>query len=83
MNIIPLHTKPVRLLDGPLVELSRTELIRRMTATVLETGTSGDRDDAWLALRFEGFKVADIAMTIDDVLQAATQETVARIMEDK
>lgn len=80
MTVIPFHSKPVRFIDGPLVDLHRMTIIRQMTAVLIETGTSGDHDDSWLALRFAGFHVSDIVMGIDDARQAAAQELVAREM---
>ena len=80
MTVIPIHSKPVRFIDGPLVDLHRMTIIRQMTSVLIETGTSGDHDDSWLTLRFAGFHVSDIVMGIDDARQAAAQEIVARIM---
>lgn len=80
MNVIPFHTRPVRMIDGPLVDLHRSVIIRQMADVIIQTGTASDHDDAWLALRVAGFKVADIVMGIDDARQVAAQDLVSQIM---
>jgi len=79
MNILHLHTKPVRLIDGPLVDTRRAELVARMASDLVETATAGDERDAIRSL-FGKYAIADIMMLIDDARQAAQQEIVAREM---
>lgn len=70
----------VRLIDGPLVEPTRDDLVRRMAHVAFETDSYWDRDDTRLALRIAGFSRFDIEACLDDVMQAATQIAVAEAM---
>ena len=75
------RNRPVPLLDR-LIDARREEKLRQMVAEVVRTDTAGNRDDAKLALFFARFKRAEIEMVIDDVLQAAQQEIVAKVMSN-
>jgi hypothetical protein len=79
MSFASLHTKPVRLIDGPLVNVRRAELVAKMTADLVEASTAGNERDAIRSL-FGRYAIADIMMLIDDVRQAAVQHVVAREM---
>lgn len=79
MDLLPFHIKPVRLIDGPLVDTRRGELVARMASDLIEAGTAGCERDAIRTL-FGKYAIADIMMLIDDARQAAQQEIVAREM---
>jgi hypothetical protein len=79
MNLRSLHIKPIRLIDGPLVDTRRAELVTRMANDLVAAGTAGDERDAIRTL-FGKYAISDIMMLIDDARQAAAQEIVAREM---
>ena len=70
------HSSPVRLIDGPLIDCSREYLVNRMLADVIRCGTADNEADAMRSLRDNGYSMPDIIMCIDDVRQAAFQQTV-------
>lgn len=67
----------LRIIDNPLVENKtwRTATLEAMVAILIRDGTAGDKDDAITSLRAH-FDLAIIHMCIDDVRQAAFQQTV-------
>jgi len=79
MNLLHFHIKPVRLIDGPLVDTRRAELVTRMANDLVAAGTAGDEREAIRSL-FGKYAIADIMVLIDDARQAAQQEIVAREM---
>jgi len=79
MNLLPFHIKPVRLIDGPLVNTRRAALVTRMASDLVAAGTAGSERDAIRTL-FGKYAIGDIMILIDDARQAAQQEIVAREM---
>lgn len=79
MSPARLHTTPIRLIDGPLVNTRRAGLVESMAAVIAEAGTAGDEREAIRSL-FGKFAMGDIVMLIDDARQAAQQAIVAREM---
>jgi hypothetical protein len=76
-----IHTFRPRLVDGPLIEVNRTERVALMAAVLIENGSYSDKRDAMRSLMACGkFGSVEIVMLFADALQAAAQEVVAREM---
>jgi hypothetical protein len=70
-----------RLIDGPLVEVNRTERVEAMAQALIEAGAYSSERDAIMALMWSGrFSSVEVATLLDDARQAAQQAMVAREM---
>lgn len=78
MNIAFLHRKPVRMIDGPLVDTRRADVVTRMAADLVAGEAYQCESDAIVMLAFKGYRYTDIFMLVDDARQVAQQTTVAR-----
>lgn len=75
------HAVPLRLIDGPLVNIHRAELVARMAADLITYDAAGDENNAIRSLYgTRRYEMVDIVMLIDDARQAAMQKIVAREM---
>ncbi len=74
------HSSPIQLIDGPLINVARNSLVARMAAVLVRKHTFGDEVEARFSLRCAGFSMAEIVMCIDDARQVAMQHVVAMEM---
>lgn len=70
----------IRLLDGPLVQVSRTEQVKRMAADLVRFDSFRTEADALRSLMTNGYRAFDIFTMIDDARQVAMQSIVAAEM---
>jgi uncharacterized membrane protein len=70
----------LRLIDGPLVLVDQTEVVKRMGAQLMTDDAFRNRTDAMLSLRRAGFDTLEIVLNLDDARQVAVQTIVAREM---
>jgi hypothetical protein len=65
-----------RLVDGPVVEVNRAQIVARMAQALIEAGSYFCERDAVMTLLANKFRAVDIAMLLDDARQVALQEDV-------
>lgn len=71
---------PIRLIDGPVVDTRRTELVMRMAKDLVDNDAMGSERDAIRLLAFKGYRASCILMLVEDARQVAVQSVVAREM---
>lgn len=75
-----IHRLPIRLIDGPLIDVNRIETVARMAKVLIaEDCFQCERDAIWM-LRHKGFSPVAVFSMIDDARQVAMQHVVAREM---
>jgi hypothetical protein len=67
----------IRLLDGPLVQVSRSEKVKRMAADLVRFDSFRTETGAMRSLMTNGYSAFDIFTMIDDARQVAMQSVVA------
>ena len=77
MNHARANTVPFRLIEGGLVNVTRSEMVRQMVADLIRFDAAGNEADAIRSLYGTNrYSMTDIVMNIDNVRQAAFQRTV-------
>ena len=78
----PANAIPVRLIDGPIVDITtrRADLVERMAVKLVRFDAYHNEQDAIRSLFGSGFRFGDIVMCVDDARQLAVQGKVAAEM---
>ena len=80
MNHARAHAVPLRLIDGPVVNVHRSDIVKRMAADLVRFDAFRTEPDAIRSLFGNGYGMGDIVMCVDDARQLAVQTVVAREM---
>lgn len=78
VNLLPFHAKPVRLIDGPLVDVGRGEILDRMVADLIEADAFHDERDAVRLLDFKGYGTMRVCMLAGEACYLAKQVMIAK-----
>lgn len=70
------HAVPLRLIDGPVVNTHRSDLVKRMAADLVRFDAFRNEQDAIRSLHGAGYSMGDIVMCVDDAQQTAFQQTI-------
>lgn len=82
MNHARAHAVPLRLVDGPIVDINarRSDLVARMAKDLIRFDAVANEADAIRSLFGNGYGMGDIVMCVDDARQVAVQGIVAAEM---
>lgn len=82
MNHARAHAVPLRLIDGPLVDVNsrRSDIVKRMAVDLVRFDAFRTEPDAIRSLHGARYSMGDIVMCVDDARQAAMSDVVAREM---
>lgn len=80
MNHARANTVPLRLIEGGIVNVHRSEIVRRMAADLVRFDSFRTEPDAIRSLHGARYSMGDIVMCVDDARQAAMSDVVAAEM---
>lgn len=76
MKLASILTAPIRLLDAPLTDIRRSEIVPRMAKDLIRYGAAGCEADGYRALVGNGYTAFEVVLYLPDAMQAAYQQKV-------